>query len=133
MKIKFLDPNSRITGKEGRSKLLDPNSELYLWLDDEYKRLKEKYGELVGSKRMDYHIEVIKRVETPTEELLVQRSQQLEDQDVDTSKIGKMWKAWVLYTPEIEGYGVTHSTIAFFPKGVPFQLVSPPLCETSPI
>lgn len=125
LKVHFIDPNNRLKGKERRSKLLDPKSDLYKWVDNEYKLLIEKYGDtsqegLVGSKRMDYHIELIKGRKEATDELLVERAQQLEGKEVIIpQKLSSMGRALVVDGPNLEGYGNTHITVAFFPKGVP--------------
>lgn len=115
MKIKFLNPNERIYGKERRSKLLDPQSELYKWADTKYKELVMQYGLKVGSKRMDYHIELIGRDEN--EELLVSRAQELEGMEIEITRLKRMGRAYVLEVDRKH-----HVTIAFFPKGVPREL-----------
>ncbi len=123
-KINFKDPNNRISGEERRSKLLDPSSELYKWVDNKFKDLVAKYGEQVGSKRMDYHIELLKRNDNTSDgKLLVERCQQLENKDVDVTNVGQLGRAYVLHTGKVDGYGETHVSIAFFPKGVPSELL----------
>ena len=115
MKIEFLDATKRLNG-ERRSKLLKPGSDLYNHVDSEYKKLVSKFGNLVGSKRMDSHIELIGRNEKPTDELLVERAIALEGTEVDIDDTEALGRAWVLFTDKNRKH---HVTIAFFPNGVP--------------
>ena len=119
--INFRDPSLRLEG-ERRSKLLDPGSDLCVWLDNKYKELVNKYGNQVGSKRMDYHIELIGRNDIYSDVLLVKRAHELENKEIDITNIGTLHRAYVLYGPELNGYGQTHITIAFYPSGVPSDL-----------
>lgn len=112
--IRFLNPNARIEGKEMRSKLLEPSSELYGWLQNERKIVCEKY-ENVDPQRMDFHIELISKTETPSEELLVSRAKQLEGSVCDSSQKVLIGKTYMLPCPAVQGYGDTHITIAHFP------------------
>ena len=124
LNIKFLDSKNRINGKERRSKLLDPNSELYQWVDAKYTELVNQYGKQVGEKWMDYHIELIGRNDVFSDKLLVDRCQELENVPTDLTHLGKMGRAYVLWGPAVSGYGQTHITIAFFPDGVPAELLN---------
>lgn len=112
MEVQFTNPAKRLAN-ERRSKLLDPNSKLYQFLQNKRDELSQKYPGQVGDKRMDFHIELIKDGEQVTDELLVTRAQAIQGSTVQLiySTIGK---AYVLNTPS-----GTHITIAFFPKGVP--------------
>ena len=113
--INFQNPNQRISG-ERRSKLLDSDSDLYKYVDSVYKNLVNKYGNLIGPRRMDYHIELIGEGEDCTDELLVERCQQLENQQLKPI-LGIINRGYVLFCPPVDGYGKTHITIAFFKKG----------------
>lgn len=116
--IRFLDPNYRIEGKEIRSKLLDPDSYLYKWIDRKRNTLIYKYPGKVGLKRMDYHIELLRPSES--EDLLVERAGQLDGQSIILmDKLDTIGRALVLEGPFIEGYGRTHITVAYFPGEIP--------------
>lgn len=77
IRVEFTNPNVQLSN-ERRSKLIKPESDLYKFLEEKRRELTEKHGDLVGIKRMDFHIELIKDGEEPTEELLVNRAKQLE-------------------------------------------------------
>jgi len=82
-----------------------------MWLDKKHKKLRRRYPEKVGEKRMDFHIELISSAETPTDELLVRRAREIEGREISL-EIKKLGNVLVL---EIERY---HITIAYFPEGV---------------
>ena len=117
--ILFQEPNFKIQGQECRSKLLLKGSPLYEHLEMQQNRLITLHGEDVGEKRMDFHIELIGKGETVTEELLVKRCQEIQGVEVDINDVIKSGRALILCCPEVSGYGKTHITIAFFPNGVP--------------
>lgn len=120
LKILFKDPNARLQD-EMRSKLIKPDCELYNRLDKLRYGYLTLYGlESVAPRRMDYHIELIKtKEEARDENLLVKRCQKLEGVVLNELELCKMGKAIVLKTPYVEGYGITHITVAYFPDGVP--------------
>lgn len=126
MQIKFINPNKRLDG-ERKSKLLDPSSEFYKYLDTLDKKLNEAYPGKVGSKRMDYHIELIFRNDPITDDLLVKRAQELEGKKIGNLEVIKMGRALVIETPNIDGFK-THATVSFFPGGFP-ETVSKILSE----
>ena len=80
--------------------------------------LVEKYKDEIALQRMDFHIELIRQDENPTIELLVNRAQILEGKKI-LIEMKNLKKAKVIKTPYIEGYGETHITLAYFPKGIP--------------
>lgn len=109
--IKFLDCKQRIEGKEVRSKLLDPNSFLYLWLKQTRATLSE-FLPNISDQRMDFHIELISKAEEPTEELLVSRAQKLEGQNVNILCPQLVDKNFQLSAPENMHITIVHfSTI----------------------
>lgn len=102
----------RIVGQEGRSKLLAKQSALYQVLDRLKQAIKTKYE--IKPDRMDLHIEVTKTRHDP---LFRQKSESIHQTSVDLSNEanwGFLGRAFVLWTPEVDGYGRTHITIAFF-------------------
>ena len=109
IKFQSLD---RIDGKEGRSKLIHSDSELYQHLHALKSKIKQEYE--VGSDRMDLHIELTKERRDPD---FRQKTEQVQDETVDMSaneSWGYLGRAFVLWTPETPTYGRTHITIAFF-------------------
>lgn len=102
----------RIDGKEGRSKLLLDSSKLYLLLHALKKEISKEYT--VGSDRMDLHIEITKERRDPE---FKAKATVINGQIVDLAdpkNWGYLGRAFVLWTPESEGYGRTHSTVSFF-------------------
>ena len=102
----------RIDGQEGRSKLLAKQSALYQTL----KRLKEavKSQYQVKPDRMDLHIEITKERRDPQ---FREKAESIHLHEVDLSDTNNwdfLGRAFVLWTPEVAGYGRTHITIAFF-------------------
>jgi len=102
----------RIEGKEGRSKLLKKESQLYVLLHQLKQAIGEQYK--VGDDRMDLHIEVSKLRRDPE---FRAKAESIHQQEVDLG-ISDNWmylgRAFVLKTPEVKEYGETHITIAFF-------------------
>ena len=102
----------RIDGKEGRSKLLHNESELYKILHRIKAEIQKQYS--VGSDRMDLHIEITKK---RNDAEFRSKAEGLQEQLVDV-KARKSWdfmdKAFVLRTPEVKGYGKTHATVVWF-------------------
>ena len=60
MKINFLEPSKRIKGKENKSKLLLPDSDLYKFIS-QYRQNIINTGSNISENRMDLHIEILKR------------------------------------------------------------------------
>lgn len=119
--IKYISPNKRIIGQERKSKLLEPNSELY----KECQRIRdfflEKYPNQIKDKRMDFHTELIFRGEEYSEELLNNRSKRMDGMDIYQSdfnleRLGK--QALVINTPKIDDKQ-PHITIVFFKESIP--------------
>ncbi len=104
----------RIEGKEGRSKLLKKESQLYVLLHELKQAIGERYK--VGEDRMDLHIEVSKLRRDPE---FRAKAESIHQQDIDLG-IAENWvylgRAFVLKTPEVKDYGETHITIVFFGK-----------------
>jgi len=117
MEIRFINPDQRLEG-ERKSKLLDPASEFYKYLTSLDTKLNEIYPGKVGSKRMDYHIELIFRGDPVTDALLVQRAQELQGTEIKNLQVSRMGRALVIETPVVGNYK-THATISFFPGGFP--------------
>ena len=102
----------RIVGKEGRSKLLHTDSELYQLLKSVKATINQQFT--TKGDRMDLHIEITKERRDPN---FRTKAEQLHNQTVDVMNAdnwGFLGRAFVLWTPESEGYGKTHITIAFF-------------------
>lgn len=71
---------------------------------------------------MDYHMELLQPgdpADNPS--LLVERAQKLEGLELQHWNPECYGKAIVINGPYVEGYGNTHITIAYFPKGIPDQ------------
>lgn len=111
--IKFLEPGKRIEGKELRSKLLHPESELYAWLKISRGAISDVLPN-VSPQRMDFHIELIRKDEEPTEEILVSRAQELEGKTTNILTARLQGKTYVVPCPEVTGYGPTHITVVHF-------------------
>jgi hypothetical protein len=117
--IRFTDPNRRLPN-EKRSKLLDPCSPLYQKLENYRKSLLQAYSAQIAGKRMDFHLELLQPGD-PAEDgsLLVERARELEGQEIRHWNPECYGKAVVINGPYLEGYGNTHITVAYFPKGIP--------------
>lgn len=120
-KIEYLDPNSRIIWQERKSKLLSPNSELYIECQRIRDLFLEKYPNQIKEKRMDFHTELVFKGEEYSEDLLNNRSQRMEGLEISSEDfylqpLGK--QALVINTPKIDGEQ-THITIAFFKESIP--------------
>jgi hypothetical protein len=116
--IQFQEPTKRITGKERRSKLLDPKSDLYKILSPWYQLIMSKYGDSVKGQYMDFHIEVLKPNEDNVDDFL-DRVSQLEGSPLNLNDPNTFYffgNAFSIRTPYIENYGETHITIAYFIK-----------------
>ena len=116
-RIEFLNPNKWLPEREKNSKLLDPTSGLYDILENYRMSLENAYGSLLSKKRMDFHIELIKKGEEWSEELLVHRAQELEGSYVDLSDEDN----WHFggRSIQIKTSPDTHIIIGYFKKGVP--------------
>jgi hypothetical protein len=102
----------RIDGKEGKSKLLHNESELYQLL----KQLKVEISKHYAHKgdRMDLHIELTKE---RRDEQFREKAEDMHGKEIDLSNTenwGYINQAFVLWTPEMKGYGRTHATVTFF-------------------
>lgn len=117
MKILLANPDKRIEqdGKrEGRSKYLDRESELYKFLREVIGRINEKFTP--SPERMDLHMEVC-RARGLSEEDMRKQAHQVHEQEVDVTDMDNwdfVGRAFALKTPYVEGYGETHITVAFF-------------------
>jgi hypothetical protein len=117
MKLQFFEPFRRIPGKEIHSKLIDFNSELYQFLKQYRDNIIKYSGFSVSRQRMDYHIALINRHERNNIVSFLSRVNYLNNQDInlnDINNFGFIGKAFVLFTPEVHGFGKTHITIAYF-------------------
>ncbi len=102
----------RIDGQEGRSKLLAPQSTLYQTIRRLKEAIKSKYQ--VKPDRMDLHVEITKDRRDPE---FRAKAESIHQQNVDLNHLdnwGFLGRAFVLWTPEVAGYGRTHITVAFF-------------------
>ncbi len=102
----------RIEGKEGRSKLLHTESKLYQILKQIKQGIEEQHQ--IGADRMDLHIEISK---LRRDSDFRTKAESLDGQVLDLSNASNwryMGRAFVLNTPEVEDYGETHATVAFF-------------------
>lgn len=124
MLIKFLNPDIKLPG-EKRSKLLNPSSPLYKYLENKRNHLISKYPIEVFEKRMDFHIELIAENEKISKELLIKRAQELENMEVElnlswmASDSGFPGYAVVLLIPNNSFRVDAHITVAYFSKGKP--------------
>ena len=122
MKILFENSEDKILGVEGRSNLLSRDSDLYKWLSKERKKILDKYGALVSSKLMDFHIEIQKKYEKLSQNEYLSRINALHDKDITLKKNILFNTVYIVTTPYIEGYGTTHIIIAHFKDGLPIEL-----------
>ena len=102
----------RVEGKEWRSKLLHTDSKFYKVL----KRIKQSIGEQyqVGNDRMDLHIEISKLRRDPD---FRSKAESIHGQKINLGILSNwsyMGRAFVLNTREVQDYGPTHITVAFF-------------------
>lgn len=121
--IEFWEPSQVIPGKERKSKLLHPDSALYRYLDFIRQQLVQQHPQNIAPKRMDYHIELISQAECDqlngnTDSTLVSRCQKLQGLVLNPVEIEPQGKVWAMKTPEVDGYGPTHITIAYYPGGI---------------
>lgn len=125
LQILFLDPNNRIEGREVRSKLLHPTSALYAHLQAVRNRICARYGDLVGPKRMDFHVELIHLEELydmsdeDARKTLVARAQKLQGEEMSVFTRGPFGKAVGVLVPFLVRGSPTHVTLAYFPQGIP--------------
>ena len=119
MKIKFTSPYVRIKG-ERKSKLLDPKSELYIFLRKIKNMLNQntKIKNIISEDRMDLHIELLNKIEDPDNiKLQNDRIKQILKFDIDV-KNNKSWgfinQAFCLFIPQIDKYNaIPHITIIY--------------------
>jgi hypothetical protein len=125
MEIRLANPEKRIIGKERKSKLLEPGSEFFSWIQ----RIRAKiHEEGIEADCRDPHIEVIReKFSTFDEEeaVVAARSNQLQGRYVNAIEdIGVMsGKALVCWTGSVDGYGMTHATIAYFGQGISEEML----------
>ena len=102
----------RINGREGRSKLIHSDSDLYTIIHALKKEISKKHT--VGDDRMDLHIEISKERRDPE---FRTKAESLHEKVIDLSKDsswGFLGRAFVIWTPEVADYGKTHMTVSFF-------------------
>jgi len=118
--IDFTNPCDQIVGQERRSKLLNPESNLYKWLSAAKGRLQTAYPGAIHD-RMDFHVEVVKKGEQWSRDLLNERSMELNGTDIRPSECLESYgKAIALKIPSSD----MHITVAYFPSGVPKNAMS---------
>jgi hypothetical protein len=117
MNIHFLEPHHRILKQENKSKLFLPESDLYIFLEKYRQNIINYSNYSVANKRMDYHIQILNKDEEHIVDLFLKRVKELEGKSIDVFKItnyGYIGNAFVLFTPLLYGYCITHITIAYF-------------------
>ena len=112
--IQFISTDKRVSG-ERRSKLLKHETPLYNWVENARANL-HKAGYVFDTR--DPHIEVLKEEERDMVELSVARARELQGRLIALSPLIKLGNALVLGTGQVEGYGDTHITIAYFRQGL---------------
>lgn len=115
MKILFKNPTEKIKG-ERKSKLLDENSELYQFIQKCRSWLISQKSYQIDCRPP--HIELLKNFEKDDVQTLIKRSLVLHNQEIryNFNRIGNALV--IINTGNVEGYGETHCTIAYFPKGL---------------
>jgi hypothetical protein len=118
MKLSFLQPNIKLP-RERNSKLLDPNSELYKYIQN-IKTILRNSG-FDHKDRMDLHVEVMKSTEKleNRNQVFLDRVKQLEGKELSMSPriLSTMGPALVLNVGKIKDYsGKPHITIGYFPN-----------------
>jgi len=115
--IKFKFPHHLGEG-ENRSKLIDPDSDLYKFLQRVRNRIHrrlDKTGNEVLPKRMDFHIELVDT--GAPREVMETRAKKIQEQKADVAQCYIYKKVLCLTTPTMRGDGNkckrTHITIAF--------------------
>lgn len=126
MKLLFLQPNIK-SPKERNSKLLDPNSELYKYIQS-IKNILRTSG-LEHKDRMDLHVELMKSTEKMVNrnEIFNERVKQLEGKELSLSPriLSTIGSALVLNVGNVKGYiGKPHITIGFFPNKPNLELAN---------
>ena len=111
--IKFIEPQARIAG-ENKSKLLSPTCSLFVFMKSVQEKL-TLMGVLFDERPP--HIEIShKRDEEYTN--LMPRVMLLENSMVSGELVMMRKKALVIKTGNVEGYGETHATVAYFKNGI---------------
>ena len=115
--IKFKFPHNLGSG-EHKSKLIDPASDLYKFLEKVRNRIHSRLGSTDNSvlpKRMDFHIELVDS--GASMEVMAARTKKIQEQQADVHKCYIYKKALCLTTPTMNDDGDrckrTHITIAF--------------------
>ena len=117
MDIIFLEPYRKIPRKENKSKLLEPSSQLYQFVEIYRNNIIKYSGEVVADKLIDLHIQILNRFEAGNITQFLSRVKYLSRFNIDINDVnnyGFMNKAFVLFCPYVPGYGRTHITIAYF-------------------
>jgi hypothetical protein len=109
MKIEFENPNVNLPN-EHKSKLLKKGSDLYKKIEEIRSII--NYNKLNHKSRRDLHIELINYNDEP--KLLVERAKQLENSDVDLTKIQWYNGALVIPVNQIVPNKFLHITIDYF-------------------
>lgn len=117
--IEFLNPDEIDESKERCSKLLDPKSQFYQRLAGMRRAIMVAFpGRVQDPSRMDFHIEVTKGYPSYDKQTMLAVVKQLQGRQCpcDFWFIKQQGRALVIETPHVDGYGITHATIAYFPK-----------------
>lgn len=117
MDIIFLEPYRKIPYKENKSKLLEPSSQLYKFVEIYRNNIIKYSGKVVANKLIDSHIQILNRFEASNITSFLSRVKYLSRFNIDINDVnnyGFMNKAFVLFCPYIPCYGRTHITIAYF-------------------
>lgn len=118
--IQFITVDKKLDN-EKKSKLLSPDSSLYGSLKKCRDNLLKDYSKQIDNQRMDFHIELVSANEDYSVDKLLTRAKQINGSKLDLTE-PKNWlitrKAVMVNTGIVDGYGQTHSTVAFFPSGV---------------
>ena len=109
--IRFLSID-RIEGKEGKSKLLHPESRLYQFLSALKAAIRRQFS--TAPDRMDLHIEL---VGARDDDLLRTRTEALDGRTIDLADETSwdyLGRAFVLRVPEVDGVTAPHITVVHF-------------------
>jgi len=112
MKLEFLNPEIRLP-QERKSKLLNPDSELYKYIK-KYKLYLQENG-FPHENRMDLHVEVLNN-NFESEAEFLNRVTKLEGRDINVAESLKYANKYIyIDLGNLQGYhGVPHITVAYF-------------------
>ena len=113
LQLKFINPNERIQG-ENKSKLLDPECELYIYVKQIRDLLSER-GVVFDTRPP--HIELSRMSNLDPIEL-AKRANSIHLSCVYPKLDLMVQKALVIHTGVVDQYGSTHCTIAYFKQGL---------------